>query len=267
MGGGSTNNLIRQLMVVSGQTLYCSQQHLWLRFLRREASTDRNSLEDAHRHNDRRILTKTGQTSLAASPSSVTGSTAALAASSFWWQVQVGLTERGLENIGDITAIESLVEGAAAAAQTTTNTQTTTTTTNVPRVERDAALVQIQWEAHRITTADELYHTQWDTLAVTTTIRSPLAGRLTRVFVGNTTDYHDFDTEDPLFELGIDDEKTMDDATSTTNTTPLTIGNNKNNTSDTDGDGSGVPELVDWKTYQQRIHNLERGKFYDEDIR
>ena len=198
MGGGSTNNLIRQLMVVSGQTLYCSQQHLWLRFLRREASTDRNSLEDAHRHNDRRILTKTGQTSLAASPSSVTGSTAALAASSFWWQVQVGLTERGLENIGDITAIESLVEGTAASVHN--NTQKMRTNLH-SRVEREAALVQIQWEAHRITTADELYHTQWDTLVDTTTIRSPLTGRLTTMFVGDHNDHdpQDFDTEDPIF--------------------------------------------------------------------
>ena len=262
VGGGSTNNLIRQLAVVSGQTWYCSQQHLWLRFLRRDSLTDRsNSWEDARRHDDRRILTKTGPTNLAAS--SATGSTSASAASAVGWQVQVGMTERGREDIGDITAIESLVNGAS--SQTTTNQQMTTK--NIPMVNRDVALVQIQWEAHRITTADELYHTQWDTLVDTTTIRSPLTGRLTTMFVGDHNDHdpQDFDTEDPIFEICIDDEKKIDDATTTTNIHHLTIGNN-NNSGDTDGDGSGFPELVDWKTYQQRIQNLERGKFYDEDL-
>ena len=249
MGGGK-HNLIRKLAVVSGQTLYCSQQHLWLRF----------------RRLDGRVVAPENKLSKETTDRSLASASAAVG-----WKVQVGITERGLEDIGDITAIDSLMDGAAvsavSASQSTTNTHTQKMRKNRHRVERDAALIQIQWEAHRITTADELYHTSWDTLADTTTIRSPLAGRLTTMFVAKHTDTdQDFDTEDPLFELCLDDEKTMNAATTTTNTTQLTSGNNKNNGSDTDGDGSGVPELVDWKTYQQRIQSLERGKFYDEDI-
>ena len=37
-------------------------------------------------------------------------------------------------------------------------------------------LLQVEWEGHKITSADELYHTVWETFSEMTTIVSPVAG-------------------------------------------------------------------------------------------
>ena len=68
---------------------------------------------------------------------------AGLVAARSAWRVEVGLTVHALEDIGDVIAVG---HGPTAPGN---------------RVEAGAALLTLDWEAHRVSTADELYHTQW----------------------------------------------------------------------------------------------------------
>lgn len=73
------------------------------------------------------------------------------------WNVQVGLTEKGLERIGDITRITSV------------------TNTNVATGQE---LLKIDWEGYTRTEADELYHAVWDSIEGHHIIHSPVNGKL-----------------------------------------------------------------------------------------
>ena len=74
-----------------------------------------------------------------------------------WIGVEIGLTARGLEEVGDIVSLRKM------------------RTPDTKIKEGDAILV-VEWEGHSITNADELYHTIWETLEGAKTIRSPVNG-------------------------------------------------------------------------------------------
>jgi hypothetical protein len=69
----------------------------------------------------------------------------------------MGLTSRGLEEVGDVVSLRKM------------------RTPDTKLKEGDTILV-VEWEGHSITNADELYHTIWNTLEGTKTIRSPVNG-------------------------------------------------------------------------------------------
>ena len=66
-------------------------------------------------------------------------STGGLVAPRAAWTVQVGLTARGLEDVGSVLGFERLAEPGTAIAA-------------------GQALLRIDWDAHLISGADELYH-------------------------------------------------------------------------------------------------------------
>lgn len=77
------------------------------------------------------------------------------------WMVEIGLSERGLADIGDITSLTAV------------------------QVQKERSgwfaragdkLVVIDWDAHSITSADELYHTVWETFSEQTVVCAPIAG-------------------------------------------------------------------------------------------
>ena len=78
------------------------------------------------------------------------------------YEVEIGLTERGLEDIGDMTMMRAMVPEKTA-------------------IHSGHELLQVEWEGHSITSADELYHTVWETFTGITTIKSPVPGIVEQV--------------------------------------------------------------------------------------
>ena len=85
--------------------------------------------------------------------------------------LELGITERGLEDIGDITSLQQPAnvfgyscgrrnENAGAA------------------VQRGDELLQIHFDGHSISSADELYHTVWETFSDHLSILSPVSGKI-----------------------------------------------------------------------------------------
>lgn len=79
--------------------------------------------------------------------------------------LELGITERGLEDIGDITSLQrsssAKVYGEHIALQ------------------RGDELLRIHFDGHSITSADELYHTVWETFSDHLSIMSPVSGKTT----------------------------------------------------------------------------------------
>eukprot|EP00531_Pseudo-nitzschia_arenysensis_P016302 CAMPEP_0116157126 /NCGR_PEP_ID=MMETSP0329-20121206/23182_1 /TAXON_ID=697910 /ORGANISM="Pseudo-nitzschia arenysensis, Strain B593" /LENGTH=157 /DNA_ID=CAMNT_0003654221 /DNA_START=30 /DNA_END=503 /DNA_ORIENTATION=- len=71
--------------------------------------------------------------------------------------LEIGLTERGLEDIGDVTSLQQ------------------------PKAsfKRGDELLRINFDGHSITSADELYHTVWETFSDQLSIVSPVSGKAT----------------------------------------------------------------------------------------
>lgn len=102
--------------------------------------------------------------------------------------LEVGLTKRGVEDIGDVSSIllerdpdESFNEG--------------------------ADLLRIKWEGHSITAADELYHTAWESIDGVTKLKSPVAGTIKSTDIGNPW----IDADDYLLRIAAS-EKSIADA-------------------------------------------------------
>ena len=71
--------------------------------------------------------------------------------------LELGLTHRGVEDIGDVQSI---------ALQPNAN------------VRKGQDLLRVLWEGHSISEADELYHTTWETVEGFTMIKSPMTGTI-----------------------------------------------------------------------------------------
>ena len=105
--------------------------------------------------------------------------------------LRVGLTYRGLEDVGDVTAFRPLVSvgTAVAAAQ---------------------PVFGIDWESFHITDGDELYHTKWANVDGETLLAAPFDGTIAAFAPPlRSTSSSLLDEEDWLLEL----EVTVDDAT------------------------------------------------------
>eukprot|EP00977_Amphora_coffeiformis_P009591 scaffold2209_cov168-Amphora_coffeaeformis.AAC.5 len=79
------------------------------------------------------------------------------------WRVQWGMTEHGMDRLGDVTQVTCLVDSKDAI------------------VQQGQDLLRLNWEGYNWTEADELYHTVWESIEGVETIASPLTGSLVRV--------------------------------------------------------------------------------------
>ena len=77
-------------------------------------------------------------------------------------ELEMGLTQRGLEDVGDVTAMKALI-----------------TTSNHHRqhhhsVSQHDDLAIIEWEGFTRSSSDELYHAQWGTFSGETRLKAPI---------------------------------------------------------------------------------------------
>jgi hypothetical protein len=100
-------------------------------------------------------------------------------------RIEIGLTKRGIEDIGDITSIQSLVVPNNSSSTIINNNINKFATANL--VTRGQELVQIHYEGHTITSADELYHTVWETYTDQLSVCSPVEGQFIELDATTTT--------------------------------------------------------------------------------
>mmetsp|Transcript_20429 Transcript_20429/g.42654 ORF Transcript_20429/g.42654 Transcript_20429/m.42654 type:complete len:188 (+) Transcript_20429:206-769(+) len=159
---------------------------------------------------------------------------AAAVASKPYRILQIGLTERGIEDVGDITAVRKPA-GFFSYHKNRGKNQ------DDPRINRGDELLQIHFDGHSITSADELYHTVWETFSDHLSIRSPVSGSIPQT-------ESDIDATLKSIELdGIDEETVLMD---------IEI---------TEGEWESVHrqnQFVDGPSYSQMIEGQPRGAFY-----
>lgn len=78
--------------------------------------------------------------------------------------LELGLTQRGIEDIGDVQSI--LLQQNA-------------------HVRQGQDLLRVSWEGHSISDADELYHTVWETVEGFTMLKSPVTGTIEETDISN----------------------------------------------------------------------------------
>jgi hypothetical protein len=91
---------------------------------------------------------------------------------SMFWTVEIGLTDRCLQDLGDIQKMYS---------EFALN----------KNVSKDDTVLSLDWDGYKITDGDEMYHTAWTNVQGTYTITSPVNGRLE--YLANDTDIIDED--------------------------------------------------------------------------
>jgi glycine cleavage system H lipoate-binding protein len=106
--------------------------------------------------------------------------------------LEIGLTERGLEDLGDITSIKKSI---------TVNLGNNNSSN--PIVSKGDELLQIHFEGHTITSADELYHTVWETYSDLLSVKSPVSGAVVDI----THDHEDFDEGTVIVKMEVAEEE------------------------------------------------------------
>jgi hypothetical protein len=110
------------------------------------------------------------------------------------WCVQVGITERGLDDIGDVTSVIQ-----AHAFNITNNNNNKLQKNPSASIVAGQDLIRIHWEGYAQTSADELYHTVWDTIEGVQTFPSPVSGHIEHIV--DNVDQEEVDEETVLVEL------------------------------------------------------------------
>lgn len=144
-------------------------------------------------------------------------------------RLEIGLTERGVEDIGDVTSIQPMVA---------------TVNCNRSTIAKGQEILQIHYEGHCITKADELYHTVWETYSDKKSVHSPVAGQLLEM--GDTTS----PTGSQNMDYFIDDDTVLVANLITTKEEWEYVSNET---------------LVQEATYLKVIGELPRGNFADHD--
>ena len=99
--------------------------------------------------------------------------------------VDVGFTFRGIEDIGDINTI-------TAADEIQINDE----------IKAGENIMQIEWDGHVHSEADELYHAVWETFTQTVTMKSPISGKIHTLNCMETSPiYNSIDDETTLFTI------------------------------------------------------------------
>jgi len=127
---------------------------------------------------------------------------------------RIGITSRGLEEIGSIDYITSFVKPGDSIMP------------NIPFIE-------IGWTAYRISTADELYHTTWENIEGSYTIKGPVFCTLRTLHHDVLLNPEDICNKTWLVEIELNEEESL-------------------------------PSLLDRKSYNEHISEISRGLFAEE---
>lgn len=141
-------------------------------------------------------------------------------------RLEIGLTERGMEDVGDVTSIQFMVPK-----------------TNTTNIAKGQELLQIHYEGHSITSADELYHTVWETFTGKLSVYSPVTGQFLERSATPTTETQNQD-------CSIDDTTTLVANLITTKE---------------EWESARMENLVGETCYLEAIRKLPRGKFAEHD--
>jgi hypothetical protein len=117
------------------------------------------------------------------------------------WCVQVGITERGLDDLGDVTSVLQ--------AHVFNNTKLQQNPSASVVAGQD--LIRIHWEGYAQTSADELYHTVWETIEGVYTFPSPVSGHIEHIV--DNVDQEEVDEETVLVELSCNEASLQQAAT------------------------------------------------------
>ena len=88
--------------------------------------------------------------------------------------LELGLTERGLEDIGDFSKLTFLKQQLDVSKRNFREVADNEGSC----IRRGDGLVQIHYDGHSISSADELYHTVWESFSDHMSIISPVSGRM-----------------------------------------------------------------------------------------
>ena len=99
-------------------------------------------------------------------------------------RVQLGLTERGIEDIGDIAAVDALA-------------------TVGDSVRASQSLLRIEWSAMRISDGDELYHTTWANVEGNHIVGAPCSGTIAATNWRANWRANGLDADEWLVELAV----------------------------------------------------------------
>lgn len=130
--------------ILSGQKLFMPSRHVWLRAMKVSSSS----------------MSMPSKVLPVSSSSDGAGD----------WRVDVGMTFRGIEDIGDVQKYEFETDIVQAA-----NSSLALLPRRILSAGKDTVLT-IHWDAHHITAADELYHTVWETISEQTLVTCPVNG-------------------------------------------------------------------------------------------
>ena len=119
--------------------------------------------------------------------------------------LEIGLTERGIEDIGDITSIKtSMIMNLGNENDNKNNNAIVVQNVN-NNVSKGDELLQIHFEGHTITSADELYHTIWETYSDLLSVKSPVSGSVVDI-----THDDDFDEDTVIVKMEVSEEEWQD---------------------------------------------------------
>jgi hypothetical protein len=107
-------------------------------------------------------------------------------ANKHYCHIEMGLTQRGLDDIGDVTAMKAQVS-------------------NHHDVSKNEDLATIEWEGFTRSDSDELYHATWGTFSGETTLKAPVAGKVQSVNVVPNTFLIEEDTILATLTVSADD--------------------------------------------------------------
>ena len=99
-------------------------------------------------------------------------STEAAASASSLWRVQWGLTAQGMDRLGDVTKVTSLIDSHPSRRSVMLQGQD---------------LLHVHWEGYNWTEADELYHTVWESVEGTENIAVPVTGEIVHIIDSSKT--------------------------------------------------------------------------------
>lgn len=119
------------------------------------------------------------------------------------WCVQVGITERGLDDLGDVTSVLQALTVNNNGSTSNTRIGGTLQQSPSSAVVAGQDLIRIHWEGYAQTSADELYHTVWDTIEGVQTFPSPVSGHIKHIV--DNVDQEEVDEETVLVELLCDE--------------------------------------------------------------
>ena len=220
--------------------------------------------------------------------------------------IDVGITDRGIDDIGDVTGVKPCFTNTGMHTHTSPHSHSHSSTCtekneneniNIPvwKLKQEETVLEIQWDAHLITSADELYHTVWETVSETSMIRAPFKG----VFVFSEmhsemhmhSDSHShfevqvqkgrrrgyvLDSDVPLFTMLVDQDcldaeigigggcGCGDDSGEKEGYADADADANMSSTTRTHRREGG--RLMDYDAYMEFVETLERGKFHEDDI-